>query len=56
MQVHDELVLEVETDHLSEVEQQITKLMESAAMLEVPLVADSGSGVNWTKPLIPPVE
>ncbi|MBV7300406.1 DNA polymerase I [Enterovibrio paralichthyis] len=47
MQVHDELVLEVETDHLSEVEQQITKLMESAAILEVPLVADSGSGVNW---------
>lgn len=47
MQVHDELVLEVDTEHLAEVEQQVCKLMESAALLDVPLVADSGSGANW---------
>ncbi|MDD1795669.1 DNA polymerase I [Enterovibrio sp. ZSDZ42] len=47
MQVHDELVLEVDTEHLSDVEQQVCKLMESAALLDVPLVADSGSGENW---------
>ncbi|PKF51378.1 DNA polymerase I [Enterovibrio nigricans] len=47
MQVHDELVLEVDTEHLTDVEQQVCKLMESAALLEVPLVADSGSGENW---------
>ncbi|WP_028024276.1 DNA polymerase I [Enterovibrio calviensis] len=47
MQVHDELVLEVDTEHLSDVEQQVCKLMESAALLDVPLVADAGSGENW---------
>ncbi|WP_407331872.1 DNA polymerase I [Enterovibrio sp. 27052020O] len=47
MQVHDELVLEVDIAHLSDVEQQVCKLMESAALLEVPLVADSGTGENW---------
>ncbi len=47
MQVHDELVLEVDTEHLSEVEAMVCRLMESAAMLEVPLIAESGSGINW---------
>ncbi|MDD1783557.1 DNA polymerase I [Enterovibrio sp. ZSDZ35] len=47
MQVHDELVLEVDTEHLTVIEQQVCKLMESAALLEVPLVAESGSGENW---------
>ncbi|MBE1277028.1 DNA polymerase I [Enterovibrio baiacu] len=47
MQVHDELVLEVDTEHLSEVEATVCRLMESAAMLEVPLIAESGSGINW---------
>ncbi|MFL7010088.1 DNA polymerase I [Enterovibrio norvegicus] len=47
MQVHDELVLEVDTEYLSEVEAMVCRLMESAAMLEVPLIAESGSGINW---------
>ncbi|MEZ9525048.1 DNA polymerase I [Enterovibrio norvegicus] len=47
MQVHDELVLEVDTEHLPEVEAMVCRLMESAAMLEVPLIAESGSGINW---------
>ncbi|MFA0441059.1 DNA polymerase I [Vibrio sp. 10N.286.49.C2] len=47
MQVHDELVFEVESSFLGEIESKIQKLMESAADLAVPLVADSGHGDNW---------
>lgn len=47
MQVHDELVFEVEESALAEVEIKIQSLMESAATLGVPLVADSGHGDNW---------
>lgn len=47
MQVHDELVLEVEESHLVEIESKVQELMESAAQLEVPLVADSDHGDNW---------
>ncbi|MDN2479846.1 DNA polymerase I [Vibrio agarivorans] len=47
MQVHDELVLEVEESALSEIESKVQELMESAAQLEVPLVADAGHGDNW---------
>ncbi len=47
MQVHDELVLEVEESSLSEIESKVQELMESAAQLNVPLVAESGYGDNW---------
>ncbi|GAL22654.1 DNA polymerase I [Vibrio maritimus] len=47
MQVHDELVFEVESSSLSEIESKIQKLMESAAELDVPLVAEAGHGENW---------
>lgn len=47
MQVHDELVLEVEESSLAEIESKVQELMESAAQLKVPLVADAGHGDNW---------
>jgi len=47
MQVHDELVLEVEESALIEIESKVQELMESAAELDVPLVAESGHGDNW---------
>ncbi|GAD87914.1 DNA polymerase I [Vibrio halioticoli NBRC 102217] len=47
MQVHDELVFEVREDVLQEIESNIQDLMESAATLDVPLVADAGHGDNW---------
>ncbi|ELB2877776.1 DNA polymerase I [Vibrio parahaemolyticus] len=47
MQVHDELVFEVEESSLSEIESKVQKLMESAAELKVPLVAEAGHGDNW---------
>ncbi|WGW00296.1 DNA polymerase I [Vibrio sp. YMD68] len=47
MQVHDELVLEVEELVLSEIESKVQELMESAATLDVPLIAEAGHGDNW---------
>ncbi|SHO55517.1 DNA polymerase I [Vibrio quintilis] len=47
MQVHDELVFEVQESFLPEIVNKIQKLMESAALLNVPLVAESGFGESW---------
>ncbi|WP_059021869.1 DNA polymerase I [Vibrio coralliirubri] len=47
MQVHDELVFEVKESSLAEIESKVQELMESAAELEVPLVAEAGHGDNW---------
>ncbi|EKO3660008.1 TPA: DNA polymerase I [Vibrio metschnikovii] len=47
MQVHDELVFEVQESALFEIESKVQELMESAAQLNVPLVADAGHGNNW---------
>ena len=47
MQVHDELVFEVEESALAEIESKVQELMESAAELDVPLVAEAGHGDNW---------
>ncbi|MFC1236747.1 DNA polymerase I [Vibrio sp. F74] len=47
MQVHDELVFEVKESVLAEIEIKIQNLMESAAEINVPLVADAGHGDNW---------
>ena len=47
MQVHDELVFEVEESALAEIEIKVQELMESAVNLDVPLVAETGHGDNW---------
>jgi len=47
MQVHDELVLEVEQNRLPEVRQKVQELMVNAADLAVDLEVDIGSGPNW---------
>ncbi|MFA0077303.1 DNA polymerase I [Vibrio artabrorum] len=47
MQVHDELVFEVQESSLAEIESKVQELMESAADLAVPLVAEAGHGDNW---------
>ncbi|CAM3957086.1 DNA polymerase I [Vibrio aerogenes CECT 7868] len=47
MQVHDELVFEVQESFLPEIESKIQKLMESAASLNVPLLAECGDGESW---------
>ena len=47
MQVHDELVLEVDLSQAEEVSQEISRIMTQAAELKVPLRVDTGLGQNW---------
>nr|WP_243849292.1 DNA polymerase I [Paraburkholderia rhizosphaerae] len=47
MQVHDELILEVPDEELSEVRVRLPELMCGVASLKVPLVAEVGAGANW---------
>jgi DNA polymerase-1 len=47
LQVHDELLLEVPEAEVEAVRDTVVSLMQSAARLDVPLVAESGVGANW---------
>jgi DNA polymerase-1 len=47
MQVHDELVLEVEKSKIAEVTEAVRRHMMAAADLRVPLKVDVGTGANW---------
>ena len=47
MQVHDELVFEVPTEHTEFASEHIIRLMSGAAELAIPLVVDVGTGDNW---------
>ena len=47
MQVHDELVFEVEAGFVDTLLAEVGARMVAAAQLRVPLVVDSGVGANW---------
>jgi DNA polymerase-1 len=47
MQVHDELVFEVEAQAVAAVRDTVVDLMSRAARLRVPLQVDTGTGLNW---------
>ncbi len=47
MQVHDELVFEVNQSKLDSYCTEINTIMSSAATLHVPLIVDVGTGDNW---------
>ena len=47
MQVHDELVFEADGDFVPVLLQEVKVRMESAAILKVPLLVESGIGLNW---------
>ena len=47
MQVHDELVFEVEREQVEKVRSKVIELMESAAELRVPLLVEADVGNNW---------
>jgi DNA polymerase-1 len=47
MQVHDELVFEVDSGFLDEAKAAIVERMQAAAELRVPLLVDAGVGASW---------
>jgi DNA polymerase-1 len=47
LQVHDELVVEVPVEELVAVTALVKREMEGAATLSVPLLVDTGTGLNW---------
>lgn len=53
LQVHDELIFEVEENAVDEVIETVRHVMEGAAepaiKLDVPLVVDAGIGMNWAE-------
>lgn len=49
LQVHDELILECPEEEVQETSALVRSVMENAARLEVPLVAEAGIGKNWAE-------
>jgi len=47
MQVHDELVFEIEASVVDDYTQTICQIMQDVASLKVPLIVDVGKGKNW---------
>jgi DNA polymerase-1 len=47
LQVHDELVFEVEDGFVEELRAEVVRRMAAAAELRVPLVVDTGVGLDW---------
>ena len=47
MQVHDELVFEVDENRVDAVRDRVVGIMSAAARLSVPLKVDTGVGSNW---------
>ncbi|MFN6114950.1 MAG: DNA polymerase I [Flavobacteriales bacterium] len=47
LQVHDELVLDVQLEEADRVQALVKELMENAIALDVPLVVDMNMGKNW---------
>ncbi|MFA7288721.1 MAG: DNA polymerase I [Melioribacteraceae bacterium] len=47
LQVHDELLFDVELSELNEVKEIVKKLMENALALNVPVLVEMGTGNNW---------
>ncbi|NKF52062.1 DNA polymerase I [Shewanella sp. WXL01] len=47
MQVHDELVFEVDADKADSLQAKVCELMAAAASLDVTLLAEAGIGDNW---------
>lgn len=47
LQVHDELIFEVDTDSVEKLREMVVREMKGAADLRVPLEVDTGTGNNW---------
>ena len=49
LQVHDELIFEVPNDELNQTSALVKSVMENVVQLDVPLIAESGSGKSWAE-------
>lgn len=49
LQVHDELIFEVPEAQLDETSALVKSVMENVAKLDVPLIAEAGSGHSWAE-------
>ena len=49
LQVHDELLFEAPADQASATAALARRVMEGAAELSVPLVVETGVGLNWAQ-------
>jgi DNA polymerase-1 len=47
LQVHDELLFDVPKHELEGVQIKVKEIMESAMILDVPVLVESGTGANW---------
>ena len=47
MQVHDELVFEVESGAVEELSETVSQLMSGVGVLDVLLLVEAGTGDNW---------
>ena len=47
LQVHDELIFEVDEERVEDVTAMVRHEMEGALSLDVPIVVDVGVGRNW---------
>ncbi|MBY0428188.1 MAG: hypothetical protein K2Q32_03115, partial [Alphaproteobacteria bacterium] len=47
LQVHDELLFEVDNGQKDETAEVVRNIMEGAATLSIPLIAEAGFGDNW---------
>jgi len=47
LQIHDELIFEVPSDHLHHLAELVTEEMACAYALSVPLKVDVKTGLNW---------
>ena len=48
MQVHDELVFEINEDCLDQYSKSLIEIMQGVVKLNVPLIVDAGAGNNWS--------
>ncbi len=49
LQVHDELVLEVTEAEKEQVANLVQQAMESAAVMDIPMLAEVSFGKNWAE-------
>ncbi|MDN3652939.1 DNA polymerase I [Thalassotalea ponticola] len=47
MQVHDELIFEIDEDIVDSVVPQLVEIMDNVVQLNVPLISEAGIGDNW---------